>query len=186
MSIFRVAVLLTLLSSHALSDITAPTCDSWWQWVWLIHFFPYPFLFPYPLSKSFNSINQNPCLVAAYLESTCNEGSQSSSSRTPASPSSPRAEFNLPAIEPGNSYSGPTTDDEKDLCKCNTVVYSLISACGACQGQRWNRYVPQRLPPISSPTWAFIFKLDWVCEELFKLLSYLIVSWLFWKVDSWS
>ncbi|KAI0249314.1 hypothetical protein BJV78DRAFT_1228690 [Lactifluus subvellereus] len=29
-----------------------------------------------------------------------------------------------------------------DLCKCNTVVYSLLSACDACQQKPWIMYVP--------------------------------------------
>jgi len=36
------------------------------------------------------------------------------------------------------SYIGPTgSGDATDLCKCNTVVYSLMSACDACQGANW-------------------------------------------------
>lgn len=36
------------------------------------------------------------------------------------------------------SYIGPTgPGDSNDLCKCNTVVYSLMSACDACQGANW-------------------------------------------------
>lgn len=46
--------------------------------------------------------------------------------------------FSIPNLEPGNSYTGPTgTGDDNDLCKCNTVVYSLMSACDACQGAKW-------------------------------------------------
>lgn len=46
--------------------------------------------------------------------------------------------FTIPNLEPGNSYTGPTgTGDDGDLCKCNTVVYSLMSACDACQGAKW-------------------------------------------------
>lgn len=37
-------------------------------------------------------------------------------------------------MAPGDSYVGPTgSNDASDLCKCNTVVYSLMSACDACQ-----------------------------------------------------
>lgn len=39
------------------------------------------------------------------------------------------------------SYVGPTIpSDASNLCKCNTVVYSLMSACGACQGAVWFSY----------------------------------------------
>jgi len=69
---------------------------------------------------SANSLGQNPCTVSAYLESTCAGGT-----------------FSIPALQPGSSYSGPTGSDDSDLCKCNTVVYSLLSACDACQGGQW-------------------------------------------------
>ena len=46
--------------------------------------------------------------------------------------------FTIPTLDPGNSYTGPTGNgDDNDLCKCNTVVYSLMSACDACQGAKW-------------------------------------------------
>jgi hypothetical protein len=47
-------------------------------------------------------------------------------------------EFTIPMLGSGNSYTGPTgSGDDDDLCKCNTVVYSLMSACDACQGAKW-------------------------------------------------
>jgi hypothetical protein len=47
--------------------------------------------------------------------------------------------FTIPALtSDNNSYIGPTGPlDANDLCKCNTVVYSLTSACAACQGNNW-------------------------------------------------
>jgi hypothetical protein len=39
------------------------------------------------------------------------------------------------SLEPGYSYTGPSGDDNGNLCKCSTVMYSLISACDACQGE---------------------------------------------------
>jgi len=68
---------------------------------------------------SYNSLGQNPCAVAAYLVSPCNDGT-----------------FNLSAISSGWVYVGPTSLVE-DVCLCNTVVYSLYSACAACQGAGW-------------------------------------------------
>lgn len=70
---------------------------------------------------SFNSLGQSPCAVAAYLQGVCNDGV-----------------FTIPNLDSGNSYTGPTgPGDANDLCKCNTVVYSLMSACDACQGAKW-------------------------------------------------
>ncbi|KAH9955182.1 hypothetical protein BGW80DRAFT_375847 [Lactifluus volemus] len=154
MSILAVLTTFSLLSGHALSQITAPTCDSFWQW-------------------SFNSMNQDPCLVAAYLQSTCNEGSQSASSCTTFA-HSPRTAYTIKGIQSGDRYPNPRTDDGKTLlmCQCNTVVYSLMSACGACQGQTWagwyqystnctNNYPTSSFPnPVPSgvrvPYWALI------------------------------
>ncbi|KAI0293052.1 hypothetical protein BC826DRAFT_1097725 [Russula brevipes] len=72
---------------------------------------------------SFNSLGQSPCLVAAYLAAVCNSGS-----------------FVISALLPQNSYTGPSGSDDGDICKCNTVVYNLISACDACQGEPWIPY----------------------------------------------
>ncbi|KAI0318817.1 hypothetical protein OF83DRAFT_893521 [Amylostereum chailletii] len=82
---------------------------------------------------AFNSLGQSPCLVAAYAESVCNSG-----------------QFTIPSLDVGSHYTGPNgnaTDpaDAGDLCKCNTVAYSLISACAACQNATW----------IQWSTWAF-------------------------------
>ena len=56
--------------------------------------------------------------------------------------------FTIPPLANDSfSYIGPTgPGDSADLCKCNTVVYSLMSACDACQGANWFSYV--RFPPV--------------------------------------
>ncbi|KAH9973121.1 hypothetical protein BGW80DRAFT_1252422 [Lactifluus volemus] len=100
MSTFAVLTALSLFSGRALAQVYAPNCQVSWRW-------------------TFNSLGQDPCLVSAYLESTCNGGA-----------------FSVPALQPGYSYTGPSTDGY-NLCKCNTVVYSLLSACDACQGEAW-------------------------------------------------
>jgi len=76
---------------------------------------------PTSWSWSFNSLGQSPCAVAAYLQGVCDNGV-----------------FTIPDLVPGDSYVGPTgSSDSSDLCKCNTVVYSLMSACDACQDALW-------------------------------------------------
>ncbi|KAI0321647.1 hypothetical protein OF83DRAFT_1098441 [Amylostereum chailletii] len=67
-----------------------------------------------------NSLGQTPCIVAAYLLSACNGGS-----------------FTIEPLQPGNAYGGPTGSDRGDVCKCNSVAYSTISACSACQSRSW-------------------------------------------------
>ncbi|KAK0210848.1 hypothetical protein DFS33DRAFT_332507 [Desarmillaria ectypa] len=62
-----------------------------------------------------NTLGQSPCLVAAYLQTACLNTT-----------------FIVPALPEGTHYTGPSTA-QADLCKCNTVTYSLISACADCQ-----------------------------------------------------
>lgn len=89
---------------------------------------------------TFNSIDQNACTVAAYLMATCNGGA-----------------FTINALKPGYSYTGPSGVDDTNLCKCNTVTYSLISACDACQGAPWTTWsdyssnCTKTLPPSTFP-----------------------------------
>jgi len=94
-----------LIIGSARSQVDAPTCTDT-SFVW-----------------SYNTLNQNPCLVAAYIAAVCNNG-----------------EFDVPALLPQNSYAGPSGTDNGDICKCNVVFYNLISACGACQGETWIPY----------------------------------------------
>ncbi|KAI9455005.1 hypothetical protein BJY52DRAFT_1282187 [Lactarius psammicola] len=129
--------LFLISSARAQLQVSAPNCtDSTFAW-------------------SFNSLQQNPCLVTAYLAATCNNGV-----------------FFVPSLPPQQSYNGPTDVDKDDICKCNTVVYNLISACDACQGESWTPYstwsfncttkaTPGTFPnPVPSgtrvPQWAYI------------------------------
>ncbi|KAN0140943.1 hypothetical protein V8E53_001387 [Lactarius tabidus] len=95
-----------LLIDAARAQVSAPNCTDEALYTW-----------------SSNSLDQNPCLVAAYLAAVCNNGA-----------------FSIPALLPQNSYTGPSGIDDNDPCKCNTVVYNLISACDACQGASWILY----------------------------------------------
>jgi len=74
---------------------------------------------------TFNSLNQNACAVAAYLQATCSGGS-----------------WEIDPVFPGVVYTGPDTSDPRAiaLCKCSTVKYSLLSACSACQIGTWGTW----------------------------------------------
>jgi hypothetical protein len=48
--------------------------------------------------------------------------------------------FDQGPLGPGEEYFGPAGVDNSNLCKCNTVTYSLVSACGACQAAPWITY----------------------------------------------
>jgi len=95
---------------------------------------------------------QTPCLVAAYLETACG---------TPTK---------VDIIPPGTHYLGPTKE-EADDCRCNTVTYSLVSACGGCQDRTYVNWTtwhencskiyeatfPLPIPPAAAvPRWAYL------------------------------
>ncbi|KAF8495485.1 hypothetical protein F5888DRAFT_1711245 [Russula emetica] len=113
--------------SFAAAQIYAPSCSPTLEW-------------------TFNSLGQNPCMVAAYLMETCsNDGS-----------------FTIYDLSPGGSpynvgSSGTSSTQDSNLCMCNTVTYSLLSACDACQGVEWNSWSAysldciKTLPPSSFP-----------------------------------
>ncbi|KAK0197016.1 hypothetical protein F5146DRAFT_24613 [Armillaria mellea] len=71
---------------------------------------------------SFNSLNQSPCIVAAYLGGVCNSGN-----------------FTVTPLSSGQEYSGPTLE-QANACRCSSVFYSLVSACALCQGNAWERW----------------------------------------------
>ncbi|KAN0140979.1 hypothetical protein V8E53_001423 [Lactarius tabidus] len=76
----------------------------------------------YSLIWSLNSLLQSPCMVAAYLQTECSGGI-----------------FTVGNLPPGSEYGGPNLG-QGNQCICNTVVYSLISACAACQKGSWINY----------------------------------------------
>ena len=55
--------------------------------------------------------------------------------------SSPLPAWEVDPLSPGGMYIGPSSPDSWAWCKCSTVAYSLLSACGACQGGSWYTYV---------------------------------------------
>ncbi|KAJ7120501.1 hypothetical protein C8R43DRAFT_83195 [Mycena crocata] len=115
-----------------------------------------------------NSKQQTPCLVAAYLESTC-QGRKSLAFRMSCSDRTISA-VGVNAIPEQTHYEGPSALNAT-LCSCSTVTYSLISACGACQGRRFGNWtewasncpqveVAQFLQAIPAevvvPSWAYL------------------------------
>ncbi|KAG6332289.1 hypothetical protein ID866_6798 [Astraeus odoratus] len=62
-----------------------------------------------------NSLGQEPCVVAAYARVPCYG-----------------AEWIVYPLDSDTYYIGPDTSNA-NACQCNTVTYSLLSACTACQ-----------------------------------------------------
>ena len=88
-----------------------------------------------------NSLGQSPCIVAAYLQVACNNGSGSLCS-TPLSTLLTlwQADWLVIALPNATHYTGP--DQTKiNTCQCSTVTYSMISACGLCQNRDAERWV---------------------------------------------
>ncbi|KAH9984238.1 hypothetical protein BJV77DRAFT_202461 [Russula vinacea] len=110
---------LVFFFGFTVAQIVSPNCESTWEW-------------------SFNSLDQDPCKVAATMLGTCYGG-----------------EFTI--LPPQRPYFGPSGVDDSDLCLCSTVGYSLLSACGGCQGQTWITWsqfsfnCTKTLPPSQFP-----------------------------------
>lgn len=138
---------LFLFSSFVVAGINAPDCNTSWRWV-CISFPPCILgrcLICWYCAQSHNSLGQNACTVAAYMISTCNGGCELSSSLLCPCIFEPCrlisfSAFTIDALAPGYHYTGPSDYDDTDLCMCNTVTYSLLSACVACQGEEWISY----------------------------------------------
>ena len=47
-------------------------------------------------------------------------------------------EFTIEQLPEGGQYERPVGNN---ICKCNTVYYSLISGCAGCQLGLWTTYV---------------------------------------------
>ncbi|KAH9000991.1 hypothetical protein EDB83DRAFT_862082 [Lactarius deliciosus] len=101
---------LLFASDLVVAQISAPICnDTLFSWGW-----------------SFNSLDQNPCLVTAYMMSTCYSGGNMFKNSC-------------------HSYAGPSREEslEANPCWCNTVTYNLLNACAECQGGlslSWSEY----------------------------------------------
>ncbi|TFK93939.1 hypothetical protein K466DRAFT_658224 [Polyporus arcularius HHB13444] len=105
-----------------------------------------------------NSKGQSPCLVASYLFTPC---------------TTPSASWVYP-LSPGYHYNTPlNSSDSATPCRCSSVLYSMINACAACQGQLlytipWSLYAQncstvyvQKFPddiPLGTavPAWAYM------------------------------
>ncbi|KAH8977667.1 hypothetical protein EDB92DRAFT_711416 [Lactarius akahatsu] len=107
------------------AQISAPICTdlvSSWEW-------------------SFNSLDQNPCLVSAYLMSLCYGA----------------AGFTVNPLDGvGDSYLPPTQEKLRNAssCWCSTVILSLLSACSECQkglSTPWTQFT-QNCPGIIEPS----------------------------------
>ncbi|KAH7907955.1 hypothetical protein BJ138DRAFT_1103882 [Hygrophoropsis aurantiaca] len=78
-----------------------------------------------------NSLNQDPCQVANNLFA--------------ADPCNQHGITFPPLTGPSARYAAPSAD-QQTKCTCNTVIYSLASACGLCQNATffyWSQWIDQ-------------------------------------------
>ena len=97
-------------------------------------------------TQSFNSLGQNPCTVVAYLMETCYGVGNYQNSGVWSAPShvSPPVGYDTSTLGLWvNAYLGPDPEQVQQggACWCNTVAYSLISACSECHGGNVAPYV---------------------------------------------
>ncbi|RPD66125.1 hypothetical protein L227DRAFT_597437 [Lentinus tigrinus ALCF2SS1-6] len=106
---------------------------------------------------SYNSLGQSPCLIGAYMMGACQPGGS----------------YDVQALPDVSFwYNGPAAD-QATLCSCSSISYSLLSACGFCQGAGWpewslwtqncpsqlvsNGSYPHPIPKGTRiPLWAFV------------------------------
>jgi len=125
------AIFIKLLAGVSAQVNTSATCQSQYSWM-------------------SNSKGQSPCLVAAYLQAQCNNGT-----------------FQMSNI----SYPGYYSPVGANACTCSTVTYSMVTACGFCQDAntpywtQWSSacsavYLQQYTPTIPAetaiPHWAYL------------------------------
>ncbi|KAF9647744.1 hypothetical protein BDM02DRAFT_3169605 [Thelephora ganbajun] len=102
-----------------------------------------------------NSKQQNPCETAGALDAACWGFS----------------EVDYIPLPPGVGYLIPQPNSTMLDCDCNTVMFSLIMGCYACQNRStqswsyWKQYCkqvyisdyPQKIPPSTAiPNWAYV------------------------------
>jgi len=101
-----------------------------------------------------NEEGQSPCLVYAYLQASCLVGN-----------------WTVPALPSSQAYNPPNIM-QANVCTCSSVTYSMMAACGACQGGiyiGWGAWIQNCNPTLvnagkfvstipantSVPKWAF-------------------------------
>ena len=69
--------------------------------------------------------------------------------------------YTVPSLQPGYHYIGPTGGAQAgDLCVCNTITYSLMSACDGCQGSDWIAY-DFHVVVLFSTAGAYVSAISW-------------------------
>ena len=142
------------------------------------------------ICQMFNSLNESPCDMAASLLQPCYSGSKYVHFFLVCdSMFHALVGIDVMPLVTGSYYSGPYYGYDT-VCMCNSVYYSVLSACGYCQGHgylRWIHYTPEfscNIPAlvgahtyITAPAYASIIKCKFhkstSCNLFLKFLSQL-------------
>ena len=90
--------------------------------------------------QTFNTLNQSPCDVAASLAAVCSPtGREHSLAYIWPVILLEHAGFNLDPLPSGYVYAGPRTESATS-CRCSSVFYSMLSACGYCQSRNYQKW----------------------------------------------
>src|SRR5260221_2894829 len=142
MSVLAALTTLLLFSGSAIAQIDTAKCTlSSWNWVRNSRNVSDPTCF-WQLTSSSRHLTLL-IKIRAKLRDTCNPhamGVVSILLGCAGVAVSSLAAFTIPPLPSGYKYTGPTSLGGSNLCKCNTIAYSLMSACGACQGGSWLPY----------------------------------------------
>ena len=149
---------LFFFSGFAVAQVITPGCDLTWAWVCILSF-PQCVLWPSPNLLVFSSSHSIlSTKIRVRLQRSCSGHALWAVSRLlvcfalhwRALSSRLFAAYTIVSLPPGNSYAGPSGVDVSNLCKCSTVGYSLMSACGGCQGGKWITYDSCCCYPLNS------------------------------------
>jgi hypothetical protein len=159
MSLLTASMAIVFFFGFAEAGISAPSCSSTWKWVCILSS---PQCVLWPLLDLMDFSSSHSILLAKIhvrLHRTCFQHVMGVVSRflvilscidEPYRLISFSA-YTLGPLPQGYHYAGPRKGfDDRNLCECSTVGYSLISACGGCQGRIWETYDPHRFPHLNS------------------------------------
>jgi|SRR6266850_299695 len=151
-------ILSMLTTGPVLAQISYPNCSAGWEWVSFSKFLyigaiPAPDHGPILSSRTTVSTKVRAMLprtwrLRAMVAVSWSLRPSFDTLRTWLSFHRHTSEFNIPALPSGRQYAGPASSQHYP-CQCNTVVYSLVSACGDCQESSWILYAfnlnPQKI-----------------------------------------
>ena len=146
MLFFGTIVVLGLLPTFAVGQVivaSAKCLSSGYEWVgpFLLHLSD-----QISICQMFNSLNESPCDVAVSLVIPCHSSSKYIHFFLVCeSMFFAFVDIDIFPLPTGYYYTGPHYGYATP-CHCNSVYYSVLSACGYCQGRnfiRWIHFTPE-------------------------------------------